>query len=134
MVQGQAKGVCVTLEHELQREIQAALSKEGCRAFRTNAGDAWTGEWQTMGQQAILIKHARRFIGLPKGFPDLLVVCPGGKVVFMEIKTQTGRVSPEQQKMHQFLRRMGQRVTVARSVSDAIKAVREDEREDEFFV
>lgn len=35
--------------------------------------------------------------GLTKGLPDLMVMAPGLPVAFIEIKTATGKVRPEQQ-------------------------------------
>ena len=41
------------------------------------------------------------------GVPDRLVLIPGGKVVFVELKTETGRLSPLQEQTHVQLRNMG---------------------------
>ena len=114
-------------EMALLKEIQMALTERGCRAFRVNVGAGWTGnETAVMGDGSVVIRHARRFqTGLPKGFPDLLVLCPNGRTVFMELKTPTGRPSIEQIRFHEFLRGMGHKACICRSVKDAIKAIEE---------
>lgn len=105
-----------------------ALTERGCRAFRVNVGAGWTGnETAVMGDGSVVIRHARRFqTGLPKGFPDLLVLCPGGRTIYMELKTPTGKLSIEQIRFHEFLRGMGHKACICRSVDDAIKAIEED--------
>ena len=79
-------------EQELMKRIQVALSGAGCRAFRTNVGQGWTGSKVIRhADGSVTILDARPFnSGLPKGFPDLLVVADGGKVTFLEIKTPGG--------------------------------------------
>lgn len=113
-------------EMELLKQIQLALTKRGCRAFRANVGQGWTGRAMTLSDGTVVIKGARRFsTGLPEGFPDLLVIAPGGRVVFMEVKTESGRVSAAQEHMHEFLTGFGQHVCVVRSVEDAINYMEE---------
>lgn len=115
-------------EMALLKQIELELTRRGFRAFRVNVGEGWTGESERVGQD-IIIRGARRFsTGLPKGFPDLMVLTPRGGVVFMELKTATGRLSEAQRRFHAFLMRMNQHVCVCRTVEEAI---REAEREDE---
>lgn len=45
-----------------------------------------------------------------RGWPDRLVVLPGGDVVWVETKTVGGRVSGSQRVAHMKLRRLGHRV------------------------
>ncbi len=54
----------------------------------------------------------------PIGIPDLLVCC-GGKHLWIEIKTGKGRLSPAQKTCHLMLARKGQTVIICRSVGDA---------------
>jgi len=44
------------------------------------------------------------------GVPDRLVLLPGGLVIFVELKQDTGRLSPLQQEMHTRLRELGMQV------------------------
>jgi hypothetical protein len=110
-------------EQELMKRIQAALSGAGCRAFRTNVGQGWTGSKVIRHQDgSVTILDARPFsTGLPKGFPDLLVVADGGLVTFLEIKTPTGRLTEEQIHFAEQLTAWGANVKTARSEEEAIR-------------
>ena len=46
------------------------------------------------------------------GVPDRLVLLPGGRVVFVELKTETGRLSPLQAKMQEQLAALGMEARV----------------------
>ena len=46
------------------------------------------------------------------GLPDRLVVLPGGRNIYVELKRPDGRVSEIQKVMHQRLRNLGQKVYV----------------------
>lgn len=72
-------------ESDLMRLIQVALSEAGHRVFRNNTGVAKTATGQTI-----------RF-GLGVGSPDLVGWSRDGHFVGVEVKTTTGRVSPEQE-------------------------------------
>lgn len=103
------------------KSIQLELTKLNCRAFRANVGEGWIGKSIRQSDGTVIIRHARRFqTGLPIGFPDLIVLLPNGRVVFMEVKTATGKIRPEQKRMHNFLEGMHQHHCIARSVEDAV--------------
>ena len=53
-----------------------------------------------------------------RGWPDLTAILPGGTVLFLEVKTPTGRVSKIQAYMHNQLREVDANVHVVRSVED----------------
>lgn len=48
------------------------------------------------------------------GVPDRIVVIPGGKVIFAELKTDTGKVRPRQQVQIDLLKRLGCPAVVVR--------------------
>ena len=48
------------------------------------------------------------------GVPDRLVVMPGGVVIFVELKSDTGRLSPQQKVQLKRLEEMGQDVRVVK--------------------
>ena len=60
-----------------------------------------------------------------KGIPDLLGVLPGGRAMLIEVKTPTGRVSPEQEDFLARAREAGAVAFVARSPRDLILGLRE---------
>jgi hypothetical protein len=70
------------------------------------------------------ISHAQRTtlkkMGLTPGIPDLVVCSPGRRVIFIEVKNETGVVSKDQKIVHAALRRIGHVVYVVRSVEDVI--------------
>lgn len=51
------------------------------------------------------------------GVPDRLIVMPGGRVMFAELKTDAGRLSPRQELQIQRLRQLGADVTVVRDAA-----------------
>ena len=109
-------------EQNIQSEIRCALSKHGL-VFRTNAGDYWQGDivYSKEFKQKVLI-NIRRVAGLPDGFSDLLVV--GDKYTgFVEVKTPTGRIRPEQINFINKMQSLGHKAGIARCVEDAIKII-----------
>lgn len=93
----------------LQDKIIAALSQYGM-VLRLN-----TGRFKTFDNRWISI-------GV-KGTPDLLYVGHNAEVVWLEIKTPSGRLSSEQLTFHAKLRHMGHKVVVARSVDEALDGI-----------
>ena len=57
-------------------------------------------------------------MGTVKGFPDLLCLLPGPRVVLFEIKAPGNYPDPDQKKLHQRLQALGCHVAVVRSVPD----------------
>lgn len=47
-----------------------------------------------------------------EGLPDRMILLPGGKVFFVELKRVGGKLSAMQKLQHESLRRLGQRVYV----------------------
>ncbi len=59
------------------------------------------------------------------GVPDRIVITPGGAVVFWELKTETGRLSPRQRLQIDRLQSHGCQVVVTYGWEDTEKTVRE---------
>ena len=98
-------------EHDIQNAIRLELSKHGFCVFRTNVGKVKTadGRWFDTG--------------LPRGFADLTAV-KDGRVYFLEVKTETGKIRPEQEKFLAVMRdRYGCVTGIVRSVDDALELV-----------
>lgn len=114
----------MTEEHKIQNEIRIAVSPY-CVMFRTNAGDFWQGDLvysREFGQRVLI--NLKRVEGLPKGYSDLSGVRDGdGKAVFIEVKTQKGRISQEQKKFIKRMQSAGAIAGVCRSVEDAVKLI-----------
>ena len=137
-------------EHDIQNEIRQAVSKYlyplcGLVPFwRINVGQGWTGKARHFSRRQevtvepgdVLIKQARTFnTGAPAGFSDLIgaaptVITPGmvGQQlpVFaaIEVKTRTGKSSPEQKTFMTNMQHIGALAGVARSPDDAIRILR----------
>ena len=61
----------------------------------------------------------------PRGIPDLICVLPpGGRACYIEVKTPTGKVSPEQEEFLIKARAAGAVAFVARSIQDVIIELR----------
>lgn len=125
-------------EQDLQSQIRLTISQtQTAVCFRTNVGEAWTGEsvkHNTDG--SITISRPRRFqTGLPKGFSDLLCVVPvtitpemvGSKLAisgFLEIKTEKGRVRQDQANFIKEMKSHGARAGIVRSPEEALAVLR----------
>ena len=101
-------------EHSIQNSIRLKLSELGYCVFRVNVGKFKTadGRWFDTG--------------LPKGFSDLIAV-KDGRISFIEVKTETGKASPEQLNFIEQMRsHYGCNAGIARSVDDAVRIVTEN--------
>lgn len=93
-------------EKEIQHGILDYLRMKGIFVWRNNTGAFKVGD---------------RFIrtGM-KGLPDILGVLQGGKLLAIEVKRESGRVSPEQEEVLLRLKNAGAVAFVARSLDDVI--------------
>lgn len=64
-------------------------------------------------------------LGMLEGMPDTVILWPPGRLAFLEMKSEGGRLSYEQRDVHAQLRRLGFMVGVARSQADAWELVAE---------
>lgn len=103
----------MTEEHALQNSIRLALTPYAV-IFRNNVGRVKTADGRIFDT------------GLPKGFSDLSGVRKSdGRAVYIEVKTPSGRVSPEQSNFIEQMQKYHALAGVARSVEDAIKIITE---------
>lgn len=114
-------------EHDIQSSIRLGFSRlipEGL-LFRTNVGQAWTGSRvKHNADRSITIFDPRPFnTGLPPGFADLFGVLPGGKAIFLEVKSPKGKPSPAQTNFIAQVSSAGALAGVARSIEDVIKII-----------
>lgn len=127
MVQGKGEGADSLTEHDIQNTIRAEAA-DICVLFRTNAGDFWQGNpvYSKEFKQTVLI-NLRKIEGLPPGYSDLSGVrLSDGKAVFIEVKTPSGRVRPDQEKFIQRMISYGAIAGICRSARDAIKLIKGD--------
>jgi hypothetical protein len=60
-----------------------------------------------------------RWTGVLAGVPDLVVIAPGGRALFLEVKTEAGRLSADQRDVHDRLVSLGTPSAIVRSIDDA---------------
>ena len=68
-------------------------------------------------RQAILVG-----MGVHRGFADLIVLCEG-RVLFLELKSLKGRLSPDQEAFRDAVLAQGHRWALVRSLDDALGAL-----------
>jgi hypothetical protein len=96
----------LTPERAIQTEILRYLATlPGLRAWRSNTGAAMSPTG-----------HLTRF-GV-KGQSDISGILAGGRFLQIEVKTPTGRLSPEQERWGAMITRFGGLFIVARCVED----------------
>lgn len=104
-------------EQTIQNEIIIAVNRLGHRLWRSNAGK-------------VITKDNRVIQLMPKGFPDTVGFRKtDGKFIVIEVKTDKGRLRPEQEKFKTFIETQPVLYGVARSVEDAIKIIEGDSDE-----
>jgi hypothetical protein len=73
-------------------------------------------------------KKTRRYNQVGKyhvaGVPDLAVVIPGGRIVWVEVKSMTGSQAPEQKAFQARLELLGHDYIIARRLEDVIGPLR----------
>lgn len=81
------------LEKEIEKKLVTAIRRIGGIAYK----------WTSPGNV---------------GVPDRIVCLPGGKIIFVELKTETGRTSPVQEVQIGRLRKMGMDVRVLHGMKE----------------
>lgn len=77
--------------------------------------------------EAALVKRVKELGGIAykwtspgrTGVPDRIVMIPGGKIIFVELKSPTGKLTPRQAREHETIRGLGFEVIVINNVEDA---------------
>lgn len=62
--------------------------------------------------------------GVLAGIPDLGILCPGGRTVWIEMKAEDGRVSAMQAELHPHIAALNYDMIVAYSAEEALAALR----------
>lgn len=103
-------------ESDLMRSIMIALSNDGHFVVRVNVGK-------------FKMEDGRWFdTGLPKGFSDLTGMTSCGLFFVIEVKTSSGKISPEQAQFIRAMETRGGIAFVARSVDQALHELRDRAR------
>lgn len=92
-------------ESILGKKVCLLASELGHRIFRCNRGEAWIGKAVFFSEPArvdvypgdVIIRKAQRFhAGLVNGQGDYIGFSNKGKFISIELKTETGKIRPEQ--------------------------------------
>lgn len=94
-------------ETEIQKQIIVVARQLGYKAYRMNAGGR------------------RNYHGAEDGTPDLLVLMPGGRSLWVEVKRPKEQPKPNQRERHKELRALGHAVCVCHSAEEFVESVRE---------
>lgn len=98
-------------ETNIQKEIMAELSKYGI-PIRQQCGN-------------FLTEYGGRVkVGIP-GMSDILFCKDNGKIAWLEVKTQKGKPSKEQENFISVMKSMGFCAGIVRSVEDAINLIKD---------
>jgi len=114
-------------EQDIQNLIRLEFSRQIPHGllFRVNIGQAWTGSRTRKNPDGSLTIFDPRPLstGLPVGFSDLFGVLPGGKALFVEVKSLKGKPSPAQENFLNTVLMRGAAAGVARSFEDVLKII-----------
>ncbi len=108
-------------ESAVQTAVIAYLKARGFMAAAVPNGAVLAGDAKQRAMQMAAMKRT----GLVKGFPDLVVIGSLGRAAFIEVKAEGGKLSPEQERIGQWLVGSNHKYAVVRSVEDAECALRE---------
>ena len=95
-------------EAQTQAAICALLDVLGLCYSVTDAARVWSRNGKVVASK------------VRRGWPDISLVLPNGRAAFMEVKSHTGRLRPDQAVMIQKLREASAYVAVVKSLDDAI--------------
>ena len=96
------------LERDTQRACLQYLAARGIFAWRQNTAGVYDPK-----------KDSYRFPGL-RGVADILGCLPDGRLLAVEVKTPTGKVSPHQQRFLERITESGGLGTCVRSVDELV--------------
>ncbi len=120
-------------ESETQAQILLSLARKypNLRLFRNNTGMGWQGQTVSQTPAQIVIKNPRPLhAGLVKGSSDLIgikktLITPDmvgkeiGVFVAIEVKSESGRLTPEQANFIEFVGKFGGIAGTANNVGQA---------------
>lgn len=100
-----------TPEQILDKKIMLYCGEQGWLCFHTNVGSVLTADGR--------IFHT----GLPKGWPDLMIIKPGGIIIFCETKIHPRKPTQDQLNMIALLNKYNIKAFVAYSLEEFIKKI-----------
>ena len=104
-------------EHKLQTAFMDYLTIKGRR-------DLFWFAVPNAGLRSLRVGAMMKAEGLRPGVADICFMLPGGKAAFLEMKTESGRLSPHQEGFRHRCEMLGHPYFVARSLDEAIEVAR----------
>jgi hypothetical protein len=117
-------------EIALGKRISLMASELGHRIFRCNVGEGWIGKSTFFSEQAkvevypgdVIIRKAKRLhFGLCTGQGDYIGFSNTGRFISLELKTETGKIRPEQTAFAEAVRRSGGIAGIVRDEEEAFE-------------
>ena len=107
------------VEHEDQKKIVRCLREEfNCLVFDLDIMSTLSFINNEQDKMRFISEHKAR--GYTNGQPDIVIITPKGKVIFVELKTKNGQQSENQKKIEDKLGQYGQVYRLWRSVDDCL--------------
>lgn len=122
-------------ETSIMHRTMLKLTEIGVRCLRNNVGSAWMGKAEMLKDGSVLIREPRRVqFGLGVGSSDLIGFTPytvkpsdiGRELAIFtacEVKTSSGKVTPDQKRFLQAIEAAGGIAVVARDPDKAVEEV-----------
>jgi len=109
------------LEHAAEHDMQAAL----VAYLRLNAkGASFWFAIPNAGRRSPKVRSLMKAEGLTAGVADLCIMLPGGRTLWLELKTRRGRQSPAQKAFAAICNILDHAYLVPRSLDEAIAILR----------
>jgi hypothetical protein len=100
-------------EGDILRQIMAYLKANRIYSWRQNTGGVPLGDGKGFRPAAT------------RGVPDIIGILPGGRMLAIEVKSEKGRITPEQESFLDEINRNGGVAFVARSLDHVVSTLRE---------
>lgn len=100
-------------EQDIQTKVEIKISQLGGFPIRLNSGKAWQGRYV-----AGTIVNPRAIKLCPPGTADVLAVLPEGRVMWVELKTATGRQRESQKRFQKQVEALGHTYILCRSETE----------------
>ena len=102
----------------MRKQVEASIQKSIVEYLRAVIPNSVVFAIPNGSQRTASGRPANAVAGLLPGAPDLCVVLPEGRVLWLEVKSDKGRVSSNQILVHGILNSLGHHCPVVRSVDD----------------
>lgn len=110
-------------ESNILKQITLYVSERGYIPLRLNSGKFYQGTLRNTPEYGEILTQLRHVMGTVEGTADLLVILDGGRVLWIETKTRTGRQREAQKRFQAEVERRGHNYVLAREIKDLEKYI-----------